>query len=130
MNSLRHSAFVILLFSAFADLRAADLRLTCDRVPVTGCDYIFYGHTNPISSVEQAATFYNAGTNNTVVIEGLQGTWYFRCTAAKNGFESDPGNQVIVEVPPAPTGLRLVVEEIPRLMTTNSAKFFRMRIEN
>lgn len=124
---------LLLLATALSSL-ATDIRFAWDPSPTTGVtNYVLYAHTNTLSTANLTNAMLKAycGTNTTGRLENLRSgsTLYFVVTAMKNGIQSDPSNQLIIEVPVEPAGARVVVIEYGITLTNFvDTGFFRLRI--
>lgn len=113
---------------------AGDVSLAWDASPSPSVtSYVLYAHTNSLSATNLASATVrvNAGTNLTALVENLRppATWYFVCTAVAGGVQSDPSNQLIVQVPQPPANERLVAVQFGVTITNfTDTGFFRLRI--
>ena len=137
MKTIRQILIMLLcLLPAALDLFAGSVTLAWDASPSPGVsNYVLYAHTNSLSSgtnLNAALVKVNAGTNLTASVAGLNppATWYFVATAQAGGIQSDPSNQLIVQVPANPTNARVLAVQYADLNITNwtDVGFFRLRI--
>jgi hypothetical protein len=73
----------------------------------------------------------NVGTNLSVRIDQLNAPtqWFFVATAVLGGAESDPSNQLSVQVPWESSNLRVLIQGAPTLTTTwTNLGFFYLKI--
>ena len=124
----RAIAMVFIAATSFA----GDVRLAWDASTSAGVtNYVLYAHTNSLSATNLASATIkvNAGTNLTARIEGMASgtTWYFVATAVAGGVQSDPSNQVVVQVPAPPGNSRVVaVQWGVSLDSITNNQFFRL----
>lgn len=124
---------LLLVLVLVRSVQAGDVHLAWDASPTPGVTYTLYAHTNSMgaTNLTSALVKVNAGTNLTALVENLRppATWYFVATAVLGGIQSDPSNQVVVQVPPAPANARTLVVQYGITITNfTDTGFFRLRI--
>lgn len=125
---------VLVLVLVLEPARAGEVTLAWDASPSPGVtNYVLYAHTNALSATNLASALVkvNAGTNLTALVENLRppATWYFVATAVAGGVQSDPSNQLIVQVPVAPANQRVLAVQFGVTLTNfTDTGFFRLRI--
>ena len=135
MTPTKQLLIVLLLTSLSAFALGGSATLAWDASPSAAVtNYVLYAHTNSLNStnLNTALVKVSAGTNLTVAITGLTPptVWYFVATAQANGIQSDPSNQLVVQVPVAPANARMMAVQYAELNITNwtDVGFFRIRI--
>lgn len=124
----------LLLLSVAPAALAQSVRLTWDPSPTVGVtNYVVYAHTNHLTDfdqLKQATARIPVGTNLTCTIESVtNGLWYFVATGQKNGIESGPSNEAVVEFPSPPPRMRVVVVQYSGVLTNfYDVGFFRLRL--
>lgn len=134
VRALTATGLLLSAFSLQPSAFAGEVTLAWDASPSPAVtNYVLYAHTNSLSATNLASATVkvNAGTNLTALVENLRPpvTWYFVATAVAGGVQSDPSNQLIVQVPPPPANARVVAVQFGITLTNlTDVGFFRLRI--
>lgn len=123
-------AIILLVVAIATGAGATFIPFAWDASTTPGVTYQVYGHTNELAQTNYrtAAVRFSAGTSTAFYVEGIAATsWFFCCTAVKDGAESDISNILPVDVP-QPTGnfRTLVVQYGGTLTNWMDVGFFRV----
>lgn len=121
----------MLLFASIAS--AGVVNIAWDASPTPDVSYRVYAMTNSLG-LTNAPLVMDVNTNLAARIEFSTNAsrWYFVVTAVNtNSIESEPSNEIIIDVPAAPSQFRVVTLQHSAVLTNgwNDMGYFRVRIE-
>lgn len=126
--------FLSLGFACAVTCHGGRARVEWDASSTTNVTYVLYAHTNALSGTNlyNAAVRVNVGTNLTATaLFTNAGRWHLVATALDHwGVESDPSNELIVQIPAPVANLRTVAIDHAITLTGpyTNVGFFRLSI--